>query len=562
MSGDSFVLLDGTASGDIIHCQEGLSFWGGVDPDTGIIIDTKHPQHGQCISGKITLMPSSRGSCSGSGVLLALALADKAPACLIFSEAEEILTLGALVAARIFDKTIPVIRLSQDAYQAVKEAPSARLEKGQLITASHNFALKPLAVEEMALEDTDKAYLSGTHGKAAQIAMEIICLMARATGTNKLINVTKGHIDGCILAHNANLIFAETLSDLGAKVGIPTTINAISVDREHWQTQGLDAEFGARASRLADAYVSMGAKPVFTCAPYLLEGAPEFGEAVGWSESNAVIYANSVRGARSLKHPDYLDLFIAMTGRAPCTGVYLDEGRRPASIITIQAPDTPIDDAFWPLMGWLAGTLSPIHVPVIEGLESLAASPDDLKAFCAAFGTTSAAPLVHIAGHTPEANLAPLPGAVEIAAHKQAWRAAWHSLNPDRTDVNVIAIGSPHASFSELARLDHILAGRSLSPDITVIATTSRAELKKLQEARIYERLITAGIILYSDLCWCSITEPLFPPQTRALMTNSAKYAHYAPGLCGKPANLASLQDCVQTAVTGRTSMALPEWLS
>ena len=562
MSGDSFVLIDGTASGDIIHCQEGLSFWGGVDPNSGTIIDIKHPQWGQSLSGKMVMMPTSRGSCSGSGVLLALALANIAPACLIFSEAEEILTLGALVAGRIFDKTIPVIRLSQEAYQAVQQAPSARLEKGQLITASHNFALTPFVVDEMALEKTDKAYLSGAHGKAGQIAMEIICLMARAMGTTQLTSVTKGHIDGCILAHSANLIFAETMRDLGAEVVIPTSINAISVDRDHWLSQGQAYDFGEQASRLADAYVAMGAQPVFTCAPYLLDEAPAFGEVIGWSESNAVIYANSVLGARSLKHPDYLDLCIAMTGRAPLAGVYFDEGRRPASLIHVHAPDKQVDDAFWPLMGWLVGKLSPYHVPLVTGLDHLRSRQDDLKAFCAAFGTTSAAPLVHIAGHTPEAHLAPLPEAKTTICDSYAMRDAWHSLNPDREKVNLIAIGAPHSSYDEMVQLHELIANRPIAAEMSLIATTSRSAINKLREANLYDSLIKTGVTIYPDICWCSITEPLFPPDTLSMLTNSAKYAHYAHGLMGKPANLASLEDCVEAAITGTASNTLPHWLS
>ncbi|MEC8710804.1 MAG: DUF126 domain-containing protein, partial [Pseudomonadota bacterium] len=85
----------------VLACDEGLSFWGGVDPDTGAIIDAHHPQRGAVVSGQIVMMPTSRGSCSGSGVLLALALGGKAPAALVFREPEETLSLGALVANRL-----------------------------------------------------------------------------------------------------------------------------------------------------------------------------------------------------------------------------------------------------------------------------------------------------------------------------------------------------------------------------------------------------------------------------------------------------------------------------
>ena len=83
---------------------------------------------------------------------------------------------------------------------------------------------------------------------------------------------------------------------------------------------GIDPALGVPASALGDAYMAMGAQLSFTCAPYLLDSAPKAGEQIVWAESNAVVYANSVLGARTLKYPDYLDICIALTGRAPLIG--------------------------------------------------------------------------------------------------------------------------------------------------------------------------------------------------------------------------------------------------
>ena len=85
--------------------------------------------------------------------------------------------------------------------------------------------------------------------------------------------MTQGHIDGCIYASPASLIFAETMVNLGARVCVPSTTNAISVDRSNWQVPGVPPSFGGPASRLADAYVRMGCVPNFTCSPYLLDSA-------------------------------------------------------------------------------------------------------------------------------------------------------------------------------------------------------------------------------------------------------------------------------------------------
>ena len=181
------------------------------------------------------------------------------------------------------------------------------------------------------------------------------------------MDVTQGHIDGCIYASPANLTFAEKMADMGARVRVPTTMNAISVDRANWQAQGVPETFGDPAARLADAYVRMGCRPTFTCSPYLLDSAPQAGEAIAWAEFNAVIFANTVLGARTAKHPDFLDLCIALTGRAPLSGVYLDAHRKARRVIDVELPEA-VDDAFWPLIGYLAGHAAPDRIPLLRGL--------------------------------------------------------------------------------------------------------------------------------------------------------------------------------------------------
>ncbi|MGB2301338.1 MAG: aconitase X [Candidatus Puniceispirillaceae bacterium] len=554
-------LISGKVSGDILICSEGVSFWGGVDSNTGQIIDTHHSQYGQLVAGNIVMMPSSRGSCSGSGVLLALALANKAPAALIFSEPEEVLSLGALVASRIFNRTVPVIRLNKTDYASLANATSATITDNSISSETLNCTLEPVQIDDVNINENDEMFLAGEAGEAAKIAMEIICLMAAANDTKALIDISKGHIDGCILAHSANLIFAEKLADIGAEIKVPTTINAISVDRENWLSQNIPHDFGEQASRLADAYVRMGARPVFTCAPYLLEDPPEFGEIIGWSESNAVIFANSILGARTLKHPDYLDLFIAMTGRAPASGVYADAGRQPHSILSVTCPSTQPDDVFWPVLGWLAGTLSPNRIPVITGLEALSPTQDDLKSVCAAFGTTSGAAMLHISGHTPEADLPVAEGAITHNIDISDLQQAWHSLNQASLPVDLIAIGSPHASFSEVKRIQRFFRGRPCHPTITMIITVGRDTLKMLIRDGAHDVLTQSGVKIIPDICWCSINEPVLPVKARSIMTNSGKYAHYAYALSGRHARLSALQECVETAVTGVTQTAVPAWL-
>ena len=550
-----------TTCAPLLVCDEGLSVWGGVDPQSGVIIDAHHPQHGQSLAGKIVLMPTSRGSCTGSGVLLGLAFAGNAPKALVFREGEDILTLGALVASRLFDHDIAVLRLNEAEYTALSVADEAAITPTTLTAGELSWPLDQADPAALSLSDQDRAFLAGTYGPAAQLAMEIITTMAIAQGATELTDVSRVHIDGCIYASPAFLTFARAMADKGGRVRVPTTMNAISVDHANWRAQGVAETFGLPASQLADAYVEMGAKPSFTCAPYLLADQPGKGEDIAWAESNAVIYANSVLGARTVKHADFMDLCIALTGRAARAGVYLEQNRAPRRIIDVTVPEA-IDDAFWPMLGWLTGQAAPDRIPLLRGLEALSPSEDDLKALCAAYGTTSASPMLHIAGHTPEADLPPVPEADHTTITCTDFATLWDEFNQGAEKVDLVALGSPHFSAAECTVFAALIKGTKVSPEVATIITLGRDTLAKITETGVKDTLENAGVRIVPDLCWCSISEPVFPPEAQTLMTNSGKYAHYAPGLSNRAVRFGSLAQCADTALSGLAPQSPPSWIT
>ncbi|WP_227493378.1 cis-3-hydroxy-L-proline dehydratase [Paracoccus kondratievae] len=551
-------ILPGVAAGPILFSDEPLSFWGGVDPATGKIIDVHHPLHGQSVTGQVLMMPSTRGSCTGSGVLLDLVLSGRGPAALIFAEPEDVVTLGALIAAEMFGKELPVLRLPRALFDALGQETLARIGHDAITAGTLSVPVQPPATASLELTGQDRAFLQGQHGTATAQAMRIICAMAAQQGAAGLVDVTQGHIDGCIYASPANLTFAERMVDMDARVIIPTTMNAISVDRENWRQQGVPPSLGGPAQRLADAYVKMGCQPSFTCSPYLLDSAPTQGEAIAWAESNAVVYANTVLGARTAKHPDFLDLCIAMTGRAPLSGPYLDQNRKARRIIEVELPPGA-DDAFWPLIGYLAGKASPDRIPLLRGLSPAKPGTDELKALCAAFGTTSAAPMLHVEGVTPEAEqIADDADHDRITAAMMA--SGWRQLNEGPDKIDLVALGSPHASSGECRALADGLASRRVA--VPTILTTGRAIIAQARAEGVLQRLEESGVTVLPDLCWCSISEPVFPPRTHAVMTNSGKYAHYGPGLSGRAVRFGNLAQCIDAALTGTAPKALPDWLA
>lgn len=556
----SRLIVPAAVEGEILVCPEGLSFWGGVDPASGRVVDAHHSLCGRSLAGRIVLMPTSRGSCSGSGMLLELALNGHAPAALVFRENEDILTLGAVVASRMFDRPVCIIRLAPADYDALSTRDRATISGTILEADGLSLTLRPVSADDLALTPSDRAMLDGQMGAAVALAMETICTMAAVQDAERLIDVSRAHIDGCIYSGPAYLTFAETMAEMGARVRIPTTTNALSVDRDNWRDQGVPPPFGRPAARLADTYVRMGARPNFTCAPYLDGDPPGFGDTIGWSESNAVIFANTVLGARTAKHADFLDLFIALTGRAPMSGVYLPQGRIARILIDVDPPEM-VDDAFWPLLGYLAGKAAPDRIPRLAGLEGTSPTADDLRAVCAAFGTTSAAPMLHIAGVTPEGDLAAADDATTARVTRADFADAWNRFNTGPGKIDLVALGSPHFSIDETRRFASLMAGKVRHPDTAVMITLGRGVHERAREEGLLSRLEQAGVRVVRDVCWCSITEPVFPPEAKTLMTNSGKYAHYAPGLCGRGVRFGGLADCAEAAVTGAAPPDPPTWL-
>jgi predicted aconitase/predicted aconitase with swiveling domain len=567
--------VEGAAQGALLFADVGLSFWGGVDPASGEVIDRHHPLSGERLAGRVLAIPSGRGSCTGSSVLMELISNGHAPAALVLAEADEILTLGVLVAQLIFQRSLPVVQIGREAFDGLRGQGFVRIE-GNCLTLSGrrpndrwdgaDVPLQPATPSMVKLTEQDRTLLDGKHGKAAQVAMQIVLRMAEIQGATQLLDVTQAHIDGCIYTGPASLRFAEQLVQWGAKVRVPTTLNSISVDQRRWRELGVDPSLGEPASALGDAYMAMGAQLSFTCAPYLLDTAPKAGEQIVWAESNAVVYANSVLGARTQKYPDFLDICIALCGRASSSGCHLDGPRKARLIVDVPLLED-VDDSFYPLLGYHIGSLTGRRVPLIRGLEHAAPTLDDLKAFGAAFATTSAAPLFHIAGITPEALdpaavlEAECPRPLETV-NIAGLLASWRELNSARTNrVDVVSLGNPHFSLSEFAALAALCAGRSKHPDVVLAITCGRAVLEQARQAGHLDAIEAFGATLVTDTCWCMLGEPVIPPAATTLMTNSGKYAHYAPGLVGRGVHFASLAACVDAACIATASGQPPLWL-
>ena len=564
-----------------------------------------------------------------SPVLLELILNEKAPRAIVLRDRDGLVCVGVLIAQAFFpeSKVLDIVQILDPSLSSSSKictvADSASFqtmlatnpkfgairEDGTLVMGStEDDVLQSLEALSFShqLEDSlqtdipslsleEQSMIDSASSEAERRAAECIIQYGHIVTDNPTyVDVEKAHIDGCTYIGPGGLHFVERLVEDGGHVKIPTTLNSVSTDLRNWQQLGIiETKSQQNARSLADAYVKLGCSAKsFTCAPYLLDDPPQKGQQIVWGESNAVVYANTALGARTEKYADYLDICCALVGKVPIIGVHLQESRVSRILLDISNVQLTCDahddsDTFsllFPVLGHICGSLSDGEVPLLVGLEPYAdqITPDHLKAFCAAFGTTAASPLIHIAGVTPEAkdpsdidDLKRHCGDRKVMITAQDLEERYKSLDQhadqstesseSKSDdrIDWIAIGNPHLSLSECDELLKIVesvvpASMKKHNDVTMIACMSRA---LYQRSLSVPKLEEFGVTFVNDTCWCMLLHPpMIPSDPKAtILTNSGKYAHYGPGLTNRKFRMGNMKDCVQAAWTGSLARRLPE---
>jgi predicted aconitase len=409
----------------------------------------------------------------------------------------------------------------------------------------------------MQLSDADRAMLAGEKGPAPRLAMSILVRMADVYGAGALMDISQAHIDSTIYLGDATLEFAERLASMGARVVVPTSLNVSGVDECGWKDWAVSPEWAAKAARQMLAYERMGAVPTWTCAPYQTHMRPAFGQQIAWGESNAIAFANSVIGARTERYPDLLDICCAITGRVPAIGLHLTEQRAGQLLLRLESipPALQADDQFFAVLGHLVGALAGDRIPVIDGI--VVRPPEDqLKAFAAAAASSGRVALFHMVGITPEAptleaafqGRAPLrTESITVAALR---RARAELTTADGRELDMVILGSPHFSVAEFAKLAPLVSGRRAHSRVKFLVTSSRLMKEQAAERGVLAPILAFGAQVTLDTC--ILASPMLPPEIKTLMTNSAKYAYYAPSLLNTRVTFGSLSDCVASAVEGR----------
>ena len=394
--------------------------------------------------------------------------------------------------------------------------------------------------------------------------MQVLTRFAEAVGARTLLDITRAHIDGCLYHGQVSLDFVERLVAGGGRVRVPTSLNVGAVDLIHPELVQLKSKERTAGQRLMEAHEELGCQPSFTCAPYQTRFRPAFGEQIAWGESNAIVFANSVIGARTNRYGDFIDLCCAITGRAPAWGLHLEEHRRAQVLFTLAGfpPSFQWTDALAVGIGLFVGARCSNRIPAIAGLppsaESVGLLEGYLKSLGAAAASSGAVALFHAIGVTPEAPT------LDAAFHGRApdetievtpadLRSVLQRLStvPEGARLSAVCLGTPHCSRAEWDRLLPMLrAVRAGGRGVPVYVNTGRETLADLERDGALDDIDALNLVIVTDTC--TYLTPILQKLDGAVMTNSGKWAYYGPGNLGVQVAFGDLEDCIASAAAGR----------
>ena len=402
----------------------------------------------------------------------------------------------------------------------------------------------------MFLTDEEKRMLEGEYGYGAQLGMKILVSLGKVFEAEKMIPIKHAHVAGTGFktSGEVGVKWLEDLVAKGAKVRIPTTLNCIGVDRA--TDLGYPKEKFDWQIRINKAYEAMGCLSINTCTPYWCGYVPRLGESVSWSESSAVVYVNSVLGARDNREGSQSSFAAALTGKTPYYGLHLSENRRGQVLVKII--DQPKCYSEYSAIGAFVGKTIIDKIPVFEGLP--VPRNEELSTLGAAMACTGGVAMFHAIGYTPEAPTkeAAFGGnaydTIEITRKEieEGYQIATRSTT---REVDLVILGCPHLSIQQIKEIADKLKGKKVK-DGVALWLQSNAFVKGMSKQLGYTDIIEkAGGVITQDACTCLSYPEL--AGYKSMACNSAKVSFYTPGSNGINIRCGDLDQCIEAAVTG-----------
>lgn len=383
----------------------------------------------------------------------------------------------------------------------------------------------------MLLDHFQKELLEGERGEVLSLSLKTLVDYGTAFKAKRLVPIKSAHLAGSFgaISYGAYYRILDRMLKEASRVKVPTTINP----RPGHDATLLNRIAFRKQNALDCKMMALGVTPNYSCACYEQDNIPAAGDVLAWSESSAVVFANSVRGARTNRNSVLIDLCSALTGYTPEFGYLLDENRLGNVAVRLK-----IDRMDASALGFIIGQKIVNRVPVIEHYNF---SRTDLKNMGAAMAAAGGIALFHVEGLTPEApDMKAVFAGREPASVITITQQDIDSLRtPHPEQAELIVFGCPHLTFDEAAALSAKLAGRRLKKTVWICMLPN--EKLKFEKTDHYSTLDTAHVRLYSHCPLSALTVQL---RRKKVLTPSGKLFYYLEG-----AEYGTTKDCIRTSV-------------
>jgi len=377
----------------------------------------------------------------------------------------------------------------------------------------------------MYLDSSQEKLLQGEGGEAKRLAIELLTKAGNQMGAESLAPIVSAHVQADFLGlRDSGVELFERFAASGGKFGVPTSVNPASIDMGDWRNFGVPAEFATKQIRLCEAFYRLGGIRCWTCVPYQVCNFPKAGETVAWAEPSSVVFANSIIGCRTNRARAGVDIAGAILGLTPKFGMLLDEER--AAKVAFRAPSGSFSDLDYRSLGYFVGKRAGPRVPALDGTPKDVTS-DDLKHLGAAAASAGPLTMIHyigVSGGSGTLEEAAAGMKVErIDVTRSDLEAVEAELNQTEEAPDLVALGAPHLSVSELGSLARLLEGRKMRRGIKLYAYTHLQGFEMASRAGIRADIEAAGGTLSQGTD--ADVSPLRAMGFHVVLTNSALLA-------------------------------------
>lgn len=405
----------------------------------------------------------------------------------------------------------------------------------------------------MKLTKEEQAILSGSEGKTKAKIMQTLVEFGDLFGATEFVPVsTSGHL---VTSFGIGLLkpvyrIMDEIIEAGLKTPYPFTVDPRPIDYKNVKCNILDKLIFSKIMYSKQKHyeeqlskIGLKNKNAFTCTCYLEEvgNTPKYGDILSWAESSAVVFANSVLGARCNRNSGMLDIFGAILGKVPKFGLLTDDGRKADYIVEIKTTHLPEAQ----ILGSAIGMKVMEKVPYVVGLDKFLGSElnDDtisyLKDFGAATASNGAVGLYHIDNLTPEAKKFgkklwrenAIRYVIDDAELERVYKSYPVMWKKEDAKPSLCFIGCPHLSFNQLKNWttkigENLKESGRKKVKVRTIMTCAPDVAEKFKKTDDYKKLIGYGVKL-SSICPLMYTNnPL--AGSKPIITNSNKLRTYS----------------------------------